>query len=117
MGYTEVGNTDGVQFNFDAPGVELEGAVVELTDEIDGEYGTYRFLIVAREGEENAKVLAGSVLKDKIVKADPNPGDLMKIVFNGLKKSKANPSRSYNDWSVFIDRKSPKTNWDEKDAF
>lgn len=125
MAWEEVGNTDGEQFNFDEPGKELVGTLVDISDEIPGDYGMFKIAVFEVEGEdENQKVLLGKVLRDKFEKARGNVGDLYKIVYEEKKQSKSNKSRSYNDWSIYIDRQKPKAAvskksdaWDSDEAF
>lgn len=115
MAYENV-DVNGEQFNFEEAGDTLEGNLVELSDQIDGEFGPYRFLTV--ENDDGVwKIIVSGILESKVLKSDANVGDLLLIKFEGLKKSKTNPSRSYKNWTVMIDRQSPKTDWDSKEAF
>lgn len=116
MAFETVGATEGTQYAFEAPGQELIGALVEHSDRIEGEFGEYSLWTFEVDGE-NVKVLAGGILQDKLEKADGKRGDVYRIVFEGLKTSKKNKNRKYKDWTVQIDRKSPKTDWDDREAF
>lgn len=109
---------DAVQFKFEAPGDEVEGVLLEKSDDIDGDFGTYQlWTLQSEEDDVIRKVLLGGVLRDKASRADGKVGDAFKFVFKGKVQSKTNKTRLYNDYDVFIDRRSPKSDWDDKEAF
>lgn len=121
MGYEKVEYTDKYEdaekFKFEAPGDSIEGLRLDSSDDIDGDYGVFQIWVLQNEDTKVvSKVLLGGVLLDKAKKADGQDGDAFKLVFNGLKDNKAK-TRQYKDYDVFIDRRSPKTNWDSKEAF
>jgi hypothetical protein len=88
-----------VQADFSVPGTIYEGHVVEITDDIEGDFGIYR-LVFLQTATDKISFIAGSVLLDKLKKADPKPGDQLGIRFEGLVKSKKNSGRSYKDWTL-----------------
>lgn len=121
MAYEKVTNEDrfpdAVQFKFEAPGDTVEGVRLDASDDIDGDFGTYQIWVLEDEdsGVQN-KVLLGGVLLDKAKRADGKNGDAFKFTFEGLKDNKAK-TRKYKDFEVLIDRRSPKKDWDSKEAF
>lgn len=92
---------DGDNYKFEAPGDVVEGEVLEVSPELTGDYGVYKILTIRDENfERPQRVLAGSVLLDKIEKAGVSAGGTVAIRFDGMKQSVKNKSRSYKNWTV-----------------
>lgn len=116
MSWEEVGTDDGEQFKFTEPGQELTGKLLEVSNDIEGDNGTFRIWKFEVDGkDEPQKILVSGVLEDKLSRARGNVGDLFKVVFEGKKKSKK--GREYNNWSVYIDRQTKESSWDDDAPF
>lgn len=89
-------------WDFEKDGNTLEGELTFVSDDIEGDYGTYRIYVIQPESGDPRSFIPSKVGRDKLDRAKAAVGDYVGVKFLGLKKSKN--GRKYKDWAVAVQK-------------
>lgn len=111
MAYEEVQGNGGGNYENKEPrefvsakiGTSFEGTFVDMRPEKKGPYGRYRPTLLDLNNGEKIIIRASAILRERLEKAEPAPGDGIKIIVEGKKSNET--GRTYNHPRVYIDRK------------